>query len=440
MLIKRKPLSRRTFLRGVGVSIALPFLEIMAPTESYAQNNTYTGFVYVPNGWYRRSDQFFPEESGSNYSMPQLLEPLAAHRDDFMMISNLDNQGGRGNGDGAGDHARAGGSYLSSVKLLKNNSQVGGGQTIDRHISNVTRDSTPLDMLLMGYGGNDANDSGYNSSNMRLSWKSSTEPVAWDSPETIFQRLISTQNDNSAEVEADKRRELRKSVLDFVINDDLPKLRSQLGATDKEKLDSYLSGLRDVERQVQSGFTEAKSCNIIDGSDADGNMTEQIDLMLSLMVNAFQCDLTRVGVVSMGRELNGFRPNGLGLTTGWHDISHYSGDEDKQLAYIDIGLWVAQRGAHLMDKLSEAGLTQSSLISFGAGTGGDFSQAHGDNNLPTLLMGHGNGSVTSGRHLMLNNVTPLANLWATMANNAGVPVNNNSWGQYGTGLIDLVNT
>lgn len=430
-------MSRRTFLRAAGVSIALPFLEIMAPTESYAENNTYTGFVYVPNGWYRQADQFFPEESGSEYSMTELLQPLAAHRDNFMLISNLENKGGRSNGDGAGDHARAAGSYLSSVKILKDPTKAEGGQTIDRHISNITRDSTPLDMLLMGYGGNDGGDSGYNSLSKRMSWKSSTEPVAWDSPKTVFQRLISSQSDNSAEFEAEKRRELRKSVLDFVINDDLPRLRNKLGTADKEKLDSYLSGLRDAERKIQVGTTEAQSCNIVDGSNTNGNMTEQINLMMDLMVNAFQCDLTRVALVSLGSEANGSRPDGLDLRNGWHDTSHYNGDTNKQAAYRDIGLWVAERGAYLMNKLNDANLTQSSLISFGAGTGGDFSEAHGDNNLPTLLMGHGNGSVSSGRHLKLNNVTPIANLWSAMAYHSGVPVMGDKWGQYGTGRLDL---
>jgi len=436
MIIKSKPISRRTLLRGLGVGIALPLLDIMMPTESYAMDHSYTGFVYVPNGWYIRPNQFFPDQSGSNYTMPQLLAPLSAHRDDFSIISNLFNQGGRPNGDGPGDHARAGGSYLSSVKLLKDSAQVNGGQTIDRHISNATRSTTPIDQLLMGYGANEAGDSGYNSLNMRVSWKGAKEPVRWDSPQAVFDRLVANANLSTAEVEAEKRRELRKSVLDFVMNDDLPRLRNQLGAADKEKLDSYLSGLRDVERQVDAAFTGATSCNIVDGGNANGNMTEQITLMFDLMINAFQCDLTRVGVIGLGRDGNDFKPNGLGLANGWHTTSHYTSDA-KQADYIKLGLWVAELGATLMDKLNAANLMQNSLISFGAGTGGDFTQAHGDDNLPTLLMGHANGAVETGRHLKLSDTTPIANLWAAMAHHAGAPVPNDRWGEYGTGRLDL---
>jgi len=436
MIIKGKPLSRRTVLRGTGVSLALPFLDIMRPSESYAQTASYTGFVYVPNGWYRRADEFFPENGGSNYTSRVLLKGLDQYRQDFMLISNLLNQGGAPNGDGAGDHARAGGSYLSSVKLLKRNNQVGGGMTIDRHIAATTGQRTPIDMLLMGFGGNDGNDSGYNAQNMRISWRNAQTPVRWDNPQTVFQRLVSNSEGAVADQAASERRALRKSVIDFVINDELPSLQRKLGATDLEKLDSYLSGLRDVERRIEVLDSEVRECSIIDAGRSNSNMTDQIELMFDLMLNAFQCDLTRVGVVSLGRELNGFRPNGLNLADGWHSTSHYNTDR-KVDDYRKLGLWVADRAAYLMERLTQTGLVDSSLVSFGAGTGGSFSQAHGDNNLPTILMGHANGAVRSGRHIRLGSPTPLANLWSAMANAAGVPVQGNRWGTYGTGRLNL---
>lgn len=439
MLIKRKPLARRTLLRAAGIGIALPFLDIMRPTESFAASNTYTGFVYIPNGWYVRTDELFPVEGTESYTPTTLLAPLQAHRNDFSVISNLFNQGGAANGDGAGDHARAAGSYLSSVKLLKDASEVNGGQTIDRHISNTTRLSTPMDMMLMGIGSNDQGDSGYNPLNTRLSWRSAKEPVRWDSPATIFERLVSTavQNNTEVTVEAEKRRALRKSVLDFVINDDLPRLERQLGATDKEKLDSYLTGMRDMERQLDIVNTGTSECSIVDDAHLDGTMTEQIQLMFDLMLNAFQCDLTRVAVLSLGRELNGAKPNGLNLANGWHATSHYSGSDEKKADFRKISLWLSGLGANLMDKLAATNLTQQSLISFGAGTGGNFSQSHGDSNLPTLLMGHANGAVKTGRHLQLPSATPIANLWSAMAHHAGAPVPDDKWGQYGTGRLDL---
>ena len=120
MIIKRKTLARRTFLKGLGVSIGLPYLEIMCAKESFAQENiTRTAWVYVPNGWYKNSGDFFPSETGSNYSSTPFLAPILSHRNDFMVISNLDNAGGRAGNDGPGDHARAAGTYLSSVRILK---------------------------------------------------------------------------------------------------------------------------------------------------------------------------------------------------------------------------------------------------------------------------------------------------------------------------------
>ncbi len=438
MIIKSKPLSRRTLLRGLGVGLALPFLDIMRPTESYAATISRTAFVYVPNGWYRLASEFFPTESGSNYTTPKLLTPLQDYQNDFMMISNLFNQGGRSNGDGAGDHARAGGTYLSSVKILKNQNQVSGGQTIDRHISDQLKAVTPIDMLLMGYGGNDGNDSGYNSLNTRISWRSATEPVHWErDARATFNRLVSNNVDGNTDQQEEIRRQMRKSVLDYVIYDDLPRLRNKLGQLDKEKLDSYLSGLRDVERKLDildGGGTEA--CNLREIDDSDNTMSAQISLMFDLMINAFECDLTRVAVIGLGRELNGSKPNGLGLANGWHSTSHYGTDE-KKADYEKIGMWVAERAKDLVQKLDESALLQSSLISFGAGTGGNNSQAHGDDNLPTLLIGHANGTVQTGRHLKLSSATPIANLWSAMAYHAGVAVPNDRWGDYGTGRIDL---
>ena len=436
MIIKRKPLSRRTVLRGTGVSLALPFLDIMAPSESYAQTASYTGFIYVPNGWYRRTDQFFPDEAGANYNSKLLLNALDPYRKDFMVISNLTNDGGRANGDGAGDHARAGGSYLSSVKLLKNPGSVRGGMTIDRHIAATSGRSTPLDMLLMGFGGNEGGDNGYNPQNMRISWRDAQTPVRWDSPERMFERLVSNSGGAVINDAAAERRALQKSVLDFVINDELPALQKKLGAKDRENLDSYLSGLRDVERRIDVLNNEVRSCSIVDADDAGSSMSDQIELMFDLMINAFQCDLSRVGVVSMGRELNDSKPNGLGLANGWHTTSHYTNTQ-KQEDFIKIGHWVTARAEALINKLTDAGLMDKSLISFGAGTGGNFSQSHGDSNLPTLLIGHSNGAVRSGRHLQLSNATPIANLWSAMAYHAGVPVSGDKWGTYGTGRLNL---
>ena len=228
----------------------------------------------------------------------------------------------------------------------------------------------------------------------------------------------------------------REFVVISVINDDLPRLHAQLGMADKEKLDSYLTGIRDMERQLDI-IGSGNACNIVSDDDLSGNMTEQIRLMFDLMINAFQCDLTRVAVVSLGRELNGTKPNGLNLANGWHATSHYSGSDVKKADFRKIAAWLSDLGVDLMDKLSASGLMQKSLVTYGAGTGGNFSQSHGDYNLPTLLIGHGNGAVRTGRHIQLGSATPIANLWSALAYHAGVPVQDDRWGQYGTGRLDL---
>ncbi len=436
MLIKRKPLARRTFLKGLGVSIGLPYLEIMCAKESFAQENiTRTAWVYVPNGWYKNSGDFFPGNTGTNYSSTPFLAPMISHRNDFMVISNLDNAGGRSGNDGPGDHARAAGTYLSSVRILKDQDRVDGGKTIDRHISDQTKLQTPIDMLCMGYGRNDGGDSGYNSLNMRLSWKSNTDPVAWEDPGRAFNRLVSNNNPTQVDQQSQIRANLQKSVLDFVINDDLPRLWNQLGQADREKLDSYLTGLRDVERRIS--IEPGPSCSLPEDFSTAGNMSQQIDAMYDVMLMAFECDLTRVAVIGLAKEGNNVKPDNMNIVNGWHSTSHYAGDNQKIADYDQIGLWVSQRAERLMTKLNERNLMQSSLISFGAGSGGDNSQGHGDVNFGTLLIGHGNGAVRSGRHLRTSNPKPIANLWATMANAAGVPVANHRWGDFGTGLLDL---
>lgn len=437
MLIKRKPMARRTFLKGLGVSIGLPYLEIMCAQESFAQENiARTAFVYVPNGWYRLTRDFFPSQTGDNYTVPKLLAPIHQFKNDFNIISNLSNVGGTRGNDGNGDHARAAGTYLSSVRILKDRRRVSGGKTIDRHIADHTKQFSPIDTLVMGYGRNDSPDSGYNNLNKRLSWKSATEPVHWENPKAAFNRLVSNNSPVQVDRQTEIRSNLQKSVLDFVINDDLPRLRNQLGQNDREKLDSYLSGLRDMERQVDQQ-PNGQACSLPGAPNVGGSMSQQLSLMYDLMLTAFECDLTRVAVIGIADEVSDVKPDNMRIASGWHTTSHYRGDNTKKADYEKIGFWVTDRAGDLMQKMRDRNLMGSSLITFGAGSGGNESEGHGDEELPTLLIGQGNGAVTSGRHIALPRSTPIANLWATMANHAGAPVNNHRWGDFGTGLIDL---
>ena len=439
MIIRSKPLPRRTLLRGIGATLALPMLNIMRPSESYAASPTCIGFVYVPNGWSRYGADIFPSEVGSGYSMTRILAPLEDSREDFCIISGLENKGARSDGDGPGAHARAAGTYLTSARALKRSNKARTGQSIDRYIGQRLGRAP----LVMGVGGNTGRDSGYNPSTMCLSWRNANSPMQWQQPRSAFERLtnsvdFSGQQENNADAAIAARRQ--KSVIDYVLEDQA-RLNQKLGVEDRRKVEDYLAAIREIEvRIAQNALDESSMASQCSPYEYTGysSHTKATEILFDLMIKAFECGLTQVAVVSLGREATRAKPTS-GMKYGWHDCSHYnSGDKTrKRQDYERAGLWASRRAASLTRKLRRSGLLSNSLVTFGAGTGGGNDQGHGALRLPTLAIGRCNGLVTPGRHIKLPR-TPIANLWATCARNAGVPVEGDRWGKgspAGTGII-----
>jgi hypothetical protein len=258
-------ISRRTVLRGLGTAVALPLLDAMTPTAARAAGNPAAAprrmaFLYIPQGAYM--PYWMPTKEGADYELTPCLEPMAEHRKDMIVFGGLTCDKGRANGDGAGDHARASGSFLTGVQVRKTaganfQSGVSADQLAARRLGGRTK-LPSLELAIEKYRGAGNCDSGYSCVyEHTLSWRDATTPVPPEvNPRQVFDRLFA---DKPHDPEAAARNELRASVLDAVL-EDAKDLNRKLGGSDKRKLDQYLSGVRELEKRVARASRCRRAC------------------------------------------------------------------------------------------------------------------------------------------------------------------------------------
>src|SRR5215471_13804263 len=258
MIVTRRALSRRTFLRGAGAAVALPFLDAMLPSMTSAQSVRGTirpvrmAFVYVPNGIDMR--HWNPSYEGELAELPQTLKPLEPFKKDITLLGNLTHNTGRALLDGPGDHGRCAGSYLTGVQVKKTLVDIKASVSCDQLVANEIGKFTRFPSIEAGL--EDARqagdcDSGYSCAyTNNLSWRNETQPLppVLD-PRALFERLFGTGIVLSPE-EADRQAVYRRSILDFVTSD-TKRLESNLGPSDRRKLDEYLTSIREVEQQIE---------------------------------------------------------------------------------------------------------------------------------------------------------------------------------------------
>lgn len=431
------PFTRRSFLRGLGVSMALPFLQSLAPRGLAAsvagKAPVRLAFIYVPNGV--NLAEWTPKEVGADFQLPYSLEPLRAHKNDMLVLSGLAQDKGRNNGDGAGDHARAAASWLTGAQPLKSEgSQIRAGVSADQVAASALGRDTRFASLELGLepgrqGGKC--DSGYACAySNNISWRSETTPSGKEiNPRLAFERLFAAANPKAVGEGAVRRERYRRSILDFVM-EDAKQLGGKVSGTDKQKLDEYLTAVREIEQRVEAAERSVKSAvaaGVIEGYDIPEAIPESYQdhahLMLDLMALAFQTDTTRVSTCMFANEGSGRAYRNIGVTRGHHEISHHQNNPENLRQIRDINRFHVQQLAYFLNKLKsipegEGNLLDNTMVLYGSSLAdGD---RHDHENLPLLLAGRGGGKIMTGRHLRYASETPMCNLLLSMLNYAGV--------------------
>jgi hypothetical protein len=433
-----QPLQRRTFLRGLGVTMALPFLEAMMPkalAAASAKAPVRMAFIYVPNGMHMA--EWTPKQVGADYQLPYIMEPLQAHKNDMLVLTGLTQDKGRNNGDGAGDHARAAGSWLTGAQPLKSeSSQIRVGVSADQVAAEQLGRGTRFASLELGLepgrqGGKC--DSGYACAySNNISWRSDTTPSGKEiNPRLVFERLFASANPKAVGEAAVRREKYKRSILDFVMQD-AQSLGAKVGGSDKQKLDEYLTAVREIEQRVEAAersVAAAQAAGLIEGYDIPEEMPQSFEehsrLMLDMIALAFQTDTTRVATCMFSNEGSNRAYQNLGISRGHHELSHHQGNADNLRQIREINRFHVRQLGYLISKLKsmpegDGTVLDNSMILYGSALAdGD---RHEHENLPLLLAGRGGGKILPGRHLRYANETPMCNLLLSMLNSAGAKV------------------
>lgn len=436
MLVTKKAVSRRTLLRGLGASLALPALDAMVPALARGAGQTQPlrlAFVYVPNGIIMQ--HWTPVAEGRGFALPAAMEPVSAYREQLLVLSGLSQKNGRALGDGPGDHARAAASFLTGFHPKKTEgSDIHNGVSVDQVAAAAIGQATRFPSLEYGLegGGLVGNcDSGYSCAYTNsIAWSGPRTPLPPElNPRAAFERLF---GDGELHDRATRLKLARqdRSLLDSVL-EDAGQLRRGLGSTDQLKLDEYLSSVRAIERRVRT----AEQQDLEKKNDASRDPTlpkpagvpttfeEYARLMFDLMAVAFQTDSTRVATFLMGREGSNRTYRSIGVPEAHHGISHHMGSAEKieKLAKINR-LHVELFGSFLAKMQSipdgDGTLLDHTLVVYGSGLSDGNAHSHVD--LPVLLAGGANGAFRMGRHVRYQAETPLNNLFLSVLEAAGV--------------------
>lgn len=426
-----KVLSRRTFLKGMGVALALPHLEAMAAPGSGRSGRmpTRLAFLFTPNGM--SMPQWRPGAEGPLGDLPKLLTPFQPVKSDISILSGLAQVNAAGLGDGPGDHARSAASWLTGVHPRKTaGSDIRNGISVDQVAAAKWAGVTLFPSLeLGGERGQQAGscDSGYSCAySSTISWKSATQPMPKETdPRQVFDRLFGGGGQGEGDGDRARRLRRRTSILDFV-QDEAKSLSRDLGGRDRMKLDEYLSGIREIEVRLQKMEKVSRSVEREKAPEGvPSDFREHLNLLGDMMILAFKTDLTRVCTFMLANEGSNRAYHEIGVHDGHHEVSHHGKDAEKIRKKFEIDRFHCEVVAGIvsrMKQVSEAGgtLLDHTLLVFGCGIGdGD---RHNHDDLAILLAGKGGTGLPQGRHLLYPPKTPLNNLYLAMLDRSGIPV------------------
>jgi hypothetical protein len=429
MMITKKHLPRRTFLRGLGAAIALPMLDAMRPALACGGTSkppTRLAFTYVPNGV--TLADWTPAESGRSFAFTRILKPLEPFRDDLLVVSGLAQQNGRALGDGPGDHARAAASYLTGVHPRKTaGADIKNGVSIDQIIAQHLAPDTRFPSIELGCDdsrtvGNC--DSGYSCAYTNsIAWRSETTPMPPETnPRLVFERLFGADAGLDPETRA-RRLRSRRSILDLV-HERTRSLVSELGPSDRRKIDEYLHSIRDIERQIERAERDQRDFDpgIEKPSGIPIEYEHYVRLMFDMQILAFQADATRVSTMMMGREGSLRTYPEIGVPDPHHPLTHHGGKTDWVAKVTKINEFHTALFASFVAKMKatadgDGTLLDHSIVVYGSGLADGDRHTHED--LPVLLLGRGAG-FGMGRHITYAKDTPMTNLYLTLADRMGV--------------------
>jgi Protein of unknown function (DUF1552) len=426
------PLPRRTFLRGAGAALALPWLEAMLPRSIAAGAAAVSqkapvrmAFLFTPNGVIPSAWE--PKEVGANYALSPTLEPLAAVKQEVLVLSGLSQHRANALGDGAGDHARSASAFLTGAHPYKTSgANIRVGVSADQLAAAKIGRSTPLPSLELGIeqGATAGNcDSGYSCAySSCISWRTPTTPMAKEiNPKLVFERMFGSGNVSPQE--RDQRNFLRKSILDLV-RDDSDRLNKKLGLADRRKMDEYTNGIRELETRIElAGQASARRpAGATAPIGIPDDFARHVGLMFDLLALAFQTDMTRVATFMFANEGSNRGYAMVGAKDGHHALSHHRNNPEMiaQLKKIDrylVGHYAAFVARLRSIREGEGTLLDNSMVLYGSGI--KDGNAHSHHDLPILLAGRAGGSILPGRHLQLPKETPLNNLFVSMLQRVG---------------------
>ena len=433
--------NRRQFLRGLGACISLPAFESLLSSRALAVEadpalrlaTTATGaplrmgFVYFPNGAIQST--WWPKGEGKEFELADTMQPLASVKDRLQILGGMDHVNATPGPDGAGDHARASGTFLTGVRVKKTaGSDIHAGVSIDqlvaRQVGHLTRfPSLELTCDAVRKAGNC--DSGYSCAyQYNLAWSSPSTPVAPEpNPRLLFERLFGAGNRGERTENLKRRQEEQRSILDFVL-DETRSLQSQLTYRDKQKLDEYLVSVRDIEQRIQrvEQFAQTPDPAVATPEGIPTSFEEYVQLMFDMMLLAYQTDSTRVATFLLANEGSNRPFPEIGIAEGHHSLTHHMNKKDMMDKVAQIDLWYVKQLGRFLQKMDLTkdvdgnSLLHNSMIIYGSGNADGNRHTH--TNLPVILAGAGGGSLTQGRFAKFGGV-PMSNLLLGMADRMG---------------------
>ena len=428
MIITRKAIPRRTVLRGLGATLALPLLDGMVPALSAVRNTPARGMrrfgvVYVPNGM--AMEHWTPAATGKDFAFSPILQPMAPHRDRTLVLTGLNP------GLGGGAHAGASTKFLTGVPGRKTDgAEIQSGTSIDQLLGRELGRETQLSSLELGLDSRDfagSCDAGFSCAYTNtISWRTPTTPLPMENdPRAVFERLFGDSGSTDPEVRRTRLDEDR-SILDSV-TEKAADLERGLGPDDRQKLAQYLDAVRDVERRIQMAEEQSnRDLPLVQQpAGVPATFQEHMRLMFDLQLLAWQTDLTRVASFMVGREISGRTYPEIGIPDAHHPLSHHLDDPAKIATMSKINTYHVSLFAEFVDRLrstpdGDGSLLDHSLLLYGAGMSN--SNAHAPVNLPVMLVGGAGGGLRGGRHLKYAEDTPMANLLVAIMDALGVPM------------------
>ena len=430
MFIAKKHLSRRTFLRGAGVTMALPFLESMVPaqtplTKTAANPKSRLACIYIPHG--ATMDHWTPAKTGTGFEFSEILKPLEPFREYVNVVSGLCHpQAGPTDGEDSGgalDHNRAVATFLTGSHPKKT-AQSYVGVSVDQAIAEKVGQDTPLPSIELSIEESTlSSDAGFSGAYRNtIAWKSPTVPLPMEnSPQVVFERLF---GDGSTDSQRKARRQQSVSLLDSVMNE-VAGLQKELPAADRTRLTQYLEEVREIERRIDKASKQTKSDVALPEAPVGipDDFEEHLKLMWDLQALAYQAEITRISTLLYSHETSGTVYPKSGIRDGFHNASHHSNNRKNMDQFAVLNRYHISTLTYFFDKLKktpdgDGSLLDHSLVLYGS-TLSDGNE-HNHDPLPVILIGGASGQIKGGRHIQYAAHTPMSNLLLSLLDKFGV--------------------